>query len=383
MEDFEIDEISGVDRPAQPAARVTLMKRYSKVAIGDMVSWNSSGGRAQGKVERIVRDGSIDVPDSSFTINGTDEDPAVLIQLYRDGKPTETRVGHRQSTLTQASKGEGQQEDESSENRNTSLEQTAENGHTPVAEVNVTAGTEGRNEEISMTNKNDSAGEQAVTKEQLEAVQAELQLAKAYGALTDAEKAYAADLSEGDERTAFIHKSATERKSILEKATAADPVVYTCDDGTELRKSAGDLAVRLAKQSDEMRRQLDIEKAARRNDELAKAARETIPALPGDDLAKVELIRAVQSITDSGLRKSVETILSAANEQAKMALATRGVVGKASGGYSGGDSMDPGEELEMRARKRAAEQKMPFARAFKEEIMTDEGRELMRRSRQG
>ena len=68
--------------------------------VGDFVSWNSSGGRARGLIERIERDGSIDVPDSSFTINGTEDDPAALICVYRNGEKTDTRVGHRFSTLT-------------------------------------------------------------------------------------------------------------------------------------------------------------------------------------------------------------------------------------------------------------------------------------------
>jgi hypothetical protein len=75
------------------------MKKALSVSTGDMVSWNSSGGTASGKVVRIVRDGKINVPDSSFTIEGTEDDPAALIQLYRDGKPTETKVGHKVSTL--------------------------------------------------------------------------------------------------------------------------------------------------------------------------------------------------------------------------------------------------------------------------------------------
>ena len=44
--------------------------------VGDFVSWNSSGGRARGRIDRVVRDGTIDVPDSSFTIAGTEDDPA-------------------------------------------------------------------------------------------------------------------------------------------------------------------------------------------------------------------------------------------------------------------------------------------------------------------
>ena len=67
---------------------------------GDFVSWSSSGGTARGKITRIVRDGSIDVPDSSFTITGTADDPAALITLYRNGEATDRKVGHKFSTLT-------------------------------------------------------------------------------------------------------------------------------------------------------------------------------------------------------------------------------------------------------------------------------------------
>jgi hypothetical protein len=69
------------------------------VSVGDMVSWNASGGRAEGKILRIERSGKINVPDSSFNIEGTEDDPAALIALYRDGKPTDTKVGHKVSTL--------------------------------------------------------------------------------------------------------------------------------------------------------------------------------------------------------------------------------------------------------------------------------------------
>ena len=68
--------------------------------VGDFVRWNSSGGTARGKIDRIVRDGSIDVPDSSFTITGTAEDPAALNTLYRNGEATDRKVGHKFSTLT-------------------------------------------------------------------------------------------------------------------------------------------------------------------------------------------------------------------------------------------------------------------------------------------
>ena len=75
-----------------------------ELSVGDFVSWNSSGGEAYGKIERIERDGSIDVPDSEFTINGDADDPAALIEVYREGEDgyeaSGQMVGHRFSTLT-------------------------------------------------------------------------------------------------------------------------------------------------------------------------------------------------------------------------------------------------------------------------------------------
>jgi HK97 family phage portal protein len=74
------------------------------VDTGDFVSWGSGDGRGRGRITRVVRDGEINVPDSSFTIQGTEDDPAALIRVYRelaDGwNATDTLVGHRFSTLT-------------------------------------------------------------------------------------------------------------------------------------------------------------------------------------------------------------------------------------------------------------------------------------------
>jgi len=69
------------------------------VGVGSMVSWNSSGGTATGKIVRIIRDGKYNVPNSDFSVTGTPEDPAAVIRIYRDGKPTDTLVGHKVKTL--------------------------------------------------------------------------------------------------------------------------------------------------------------------------------------------------------------------------------------------------------------------------------------------
>jgi hypothetical protein len=76
------------------------MEKAESVRVGQMVSWNSSGGRAEGRVARVVRNGKVKVPNTSFELNATPDNPAVVIRLYRDGKPTDVTVGHRMATLT-------------------------------------------------------------------------------------------------------------------------------------------------------------------------------------------------------------------------------------------------------------------------------------------
>jgi len=78
--------------------------RPNELEVGDYVSWNTSGGRARGEIVQIERDGTINVPDSSFTITGTPDDPAALIQVYQRVEggwdDTDVYVGHKFSTLT-------------------------------------------------------------------------------------------------------------------------------------------------------------------------------------------------------------------------------------------------------------------------------------------
>ena len=96
-----------VNRMKDKALFADFGKDYTKaqrmvekaVGVGSMVSWNSSGGRAEGKVTRIIRNGRYNVPGTDVTVTGTPDDPAAVIRLYRDGKPTDTIVAHKLKTL--------------------------------------------------------------------------------------------------------------------------------------------------------------------------------------------------------------------------------------------------------------------------------------------
>ena len=80
------------------------LETESREKVGDYVRWNSSGGIARGRIVEIKREGSINVPNSDFSIAAEEGDPAVLIRVYREvesgWEATDTLVGHKMSELT-------------------------------------------------------------------------------------------------------------------------------------------------------------------------------------------------------------------------------------------------------------------------------------------
>lgn len=100
-------ESSDINKNQEIGKLVDSLIKADSISTGDFVSWNSSGGTARGKVERIARSGSINVPDSDFTINAEEGNPAVLIRVYRKGadgwERTDRVVGHKMKTLTRIS----------------------------------------------------------------------------------------------------------------------------------------------------------------------------------------------------------------------------------------------------------------------------------------
>ena len=125
-----LDMARGAEAPKPE--KVEERAAADSISVGDFVSWDSSGGTARGRIEKIVTDGQIDVPDSSFTVEGTPENPAVLIRVYDqedDGwMETDTLVGHRAETLTKIdplNEPSEDEEDEDDDERAVSLKPTA------------------------------------------------------------------------------------------------------------------------------------------------------------------------------------------------------------------------------------------------------------------
>lgn len=198
-----------------------LEKAY-KPKVGDMVSWNSSGGRATGKVTRIVRDGSMSVPNTSFTLNGTEDNPAVMIKLYRDGEPTDVMVGHKAGTLSKVQKSLTQESEPAAfaQGNDTSTNAGVENIEGVSASVN--------KEELEKTKMEDEVKVETVEKAQFELVQKALdeqkvQLQKAMEtiAVFEAEKKEAINKAK-TQRVQAIVKDESKVQAIAKAALALE-----------------------------------------------------------------------------------------------------------------------------------------------------------------
>lgn len=79
-----------------------------QIRTGSFVEWSWQDGTAQGKVERVVTEGQLEVPGTDTTINADEDNPAVLIESWRRVEleagefyePTGSMVGRRMDALT-------------------------------------------------------------------------------------------------------------------------------------------------------------------------------------------------------------------------------------------------------------------------------------------
>ena len=139
-----LGDVGPVDTPAYLATESYVSKRALEMAAapqeeraepddlkaGDFVQWKTSNGPSQGKIDEIVEEGQIDVPDSDFTINGTPDDPAALISVYGEKDsgyvPVGVQVGHRFTALEKIEDLPAPQpEEESDDERDVDMKPTA------------------------------------------------------------------------------------------------------------------------------------------------------------------------------------------------------------------------------------------------------------------
>jgi hypothetical protein len=147
---------------------------------------------------------------------------------------------------------------------------------------------------------------------QIASLQKQLAAALALASMTDVQKAHRASLS-APAAEAFDALTPEQRAAAVDVAKTADAVVYTCLDGTEIRKSHGEITLRLAKSADEATRLAKAEAAKREEVELQKRADTVLKHFGGTVVVRAAVLKAVDGIADEPTRKAAHESLAGAD----------------------------------------------------------------------
>ena len=193
------------------------------------------------------------------------------------------------------------------------------------------------------------------------------------GGLTPTQKAHF-DALEDSAKPAFAAKSSTERDAELDRIQKAkddaNPIVYTSTDGeVTVRRSDGDLMLKLAKRDDESRERAEKAEAEVAGERLSKAAR-ALGSLPGTEAEKVEMLKAIETIPEGPAREAAMAQLRAGNEAIAKAYTTTGVL------PADTDPGSPQGELDKLAKAHAAAHDVTEAVAMAKVLKTAEGKRL-------
>jgi hypothetical protein len=387
MRAFKIAEISGVDVPAQEGARVAIMKRapgvkadpVQKAAALTMsvdghshmlhvsydgmeynsgqTSWENDHSHPWVRME----DGSIVVGE----VKGHTHNIAVV------GKAADKNgVTRAFKALEDAIKLHMRYMDGSEKPTEKSQQKMMD-----LMEISLESFKGYFKDKAGFPGADDGAKEPEMTKT-VEDLQKQLDRANAVAELSDAQKTHFKALDAAGQ-DAFLAKSAAERDAelaaVAKAATDADPVVYKTVDGVELRKSAGEAVIALAKSNDALRKQNDALVAKNADVELTAEVERDYAHLPGDVEARKALVKAAKGIPDEAQRTVALNALKAQSVALKSATDTVGHGGE------GAAAQGAEKELDELAKAYSKTNSVSFAKAYDAVLSTAEGSALYAR----
>lgn len=204
-------------------------------------------------------------------------------------------------------------------------------------------------------------------KAEKEAVNKRLARAEQIASLSAVEKGHF-DTLDDDGKSEFLGLEKSDRSTAISKANEADPVIATIE-GMDIRKSADPILVAMAKKMNALEKKSQIEKAATRDAKIEKRA-DDLDKLPGKTDVKKALIGAVLDIEDEDIQKQAFEILKAANDRDDGDFSSVGAISKA-------DADDAEGELEKMAKSiNAKNPEMTEQQAYNKALATDKGRKL-------
>lgn len=344
MRAFKIDEISGVDKPAQTGAKSVIMKRANEAINKGAVLTSNDDGHSH-LIYCLDESGGTTSYSQMVNEESGHSHPYVITA---EGEIVIGEAeGHSHKALVF-----GKVEELTDIIKNLTL--TKEN---PMTKEEIEALNKKHADELA---KKDAAIAKNV---------AELTKANQIAALNDVQKAHYNSLPEADKAT-FLAKSDDDKNAILKNLEGANPVVYKAADGSEFRKNDDPRLVAMAKSADDNAK---IAKAATEKfekAELEKRAVEIFKNSPGTAEQKGAMLKALESIPDEGIRKAALESAKAGDNALAAAYTRKGA--------GGGKDVDntAATQLETLAKKYEADNKVPYAKAYDAVIQTQEGAKL-------
>ena len=346
---IKIDEISGVDNPAQVGARVAILKRAAP-----------DGNRAV-----PARKGMGDLVDVLTSID-LEHQHGISVEQYDE------RIRYR-VTWAQAPDMES--------GHDHPLARTPDgyvlgvvDGHTHTVDSELLA--QGLMNAMNAMNKGDPLmGDKDTDTDKTTAnsLQAEHDRLTAIVGLGATDRAHFEGLGETAVQDAFLAQPpdirTEEIAAALQAQTDADPVIYKTTDGMELRKSAGEVTISLARRLDASEKRSAELEARDEQARLEKRADTELPNLVGDVKTRAALLKAAEGIPDATQRDAAVESLRTYNEAMVMAFQRLGTTEASEAG-------SPLAKLDKMAEQYASEHDVTFEAAYDKVVMTPKGRPL-------
>lgn len=357
MRKFRMFEISGVDKPAQAGATVSLMKRATPTQedAQDLQKRAGITSAARGHTHLVVINYEDDYERSGDRTHGTTS--------YADGHSHPWIMNDQGQIVIGEAAGH--------------THDLVEMGITQAVAWDFLNKNFNLNKEVGDMTPEEMKAKAAADlkakadadamKKSLDDLTAANAVLSILATMSDVEKGYHASLDDAG-KTEFLAKSAADRASIAKAAevnkAAADPVIFKSADGQEFRQSDDPRMVSMAKQMDADRKELAVAKAAAQNAAFVKMANEDLKFLPGDEAVRVALAKAVSGIADETLKTGALAALKAHNTKMGPAFKSLGAGGTSVSDTDDGSQGQADAELDALAKSIAASEGVDYYTAY-------------------
>ena len=357
MRKFRMFEISGVDKPAQAGALVSLMKRATPTEedAADLQKRAGITSATRGHTHLVVINYEDDYERSGDRTHGTTS--------YADGHSHPWIMNDQGQIVIGEAAGHTHELVEIGISQSAAWDFLNKNFNIEKEVGDMTPEEMKAKAAADLKAKADADA----VKKSLEDLQADNARLAVLATMTDVEKGYHASLDDAG-KAEFLAKSAADRVTIAKAAevnkAAADPVIFKSADGQEFRKSDDPRLVSMAKQMDADRKELAISKAAAQNAAFAKTANEDFKYLPGDESVRIALAKAVDGIADETLKAGALAALKAHNAKMAPAFKNVGAGGQGSSDTDDGSAAQADAELDALAKSIAAKDGISYYDAY-------------------